>query len=173
MFCPHCASDNDRVLDSRTCDDGRAIRRRRFCNSCQKRFTTYERVEFFQMQVVKKDHVREPFQREKIEQGVKRACWKRPVSTDQIRELADRVEADVQRKYDLEISSSQIGRIVMHHLATLDQVAYVRFASVYREFKDVEDFVAELAPLMNTPDTAESTAAPEGLKQCNPEHLSD
>lgn len=152
MFCPHCSADNDRVLDSRACEDGRAIRRRRYCNQCQKRFTTYERVEQYALQVVKKDDVREPFQREKIEHGVERACWKRPVSSDQIRELAARVEAELQGDYESEIPSKVIGRIVMQQLAELDQVAYVRFASVYREFKDVEDFVAELAPLRRPTD---------------------
>jgi transcriptional repressor NrdR len=147
MYCPHCNSDNDRVLDSRTCEDGRAIRRRRYCNQCSRRFTTYERVERMSLTVVKKDLAREPFLRDKIERGVERACWKRPVSRDRIRELATQVETDIQADYDSEIPSSIIGRIVMQHLANLDQVAYVRFASVYREFTDVEDFVAELAPL--------------------------
>jgi transcriptional repressor NrdR len=149
MLCPHCAADNDRVVDSRACEDGRAIRRRRGCNQCQRRFTTYERVEHYAVQVVKKDGVREPFQREKIERGVERACWKRPISGDDIRKLASQVEADVQLDCDIEIPSTIIGRMVMQRLAELDQVAYVRFASVYREFKDVEDFVAELAPLRN------------------------
>ena len=147
MFCPHCAADNDRVLDSRACEDGRAIRRRRYCNQCKKRFTTYERVEHHALQVVKKDGVREPFQREKIERGAERACWKRPVSGEEIRKLASLVEADIQLDYDTEIPSTVIGRMVMQRLADVDQVAYVRFASDYREFKDVEDFVAELAPL--------------------------
>ena len=147
MYCPHCSADNDRVIDSRACDDGRAIRRRRYCNHCERRFTTYERVERMSLTVVKKDQVREPFMREKIERGVERACWKRPVSSDRIRELASRVEGEIQAEYDSEIPSSDIGRIVMRELASLDQVAYVRFASVYREFTDVEDFVAELAPL--------------------------
>jgi len=149
MYCPHCSADNDRVIDSRACEDGRAIRRRRYCNQCERRFTTYERVERISLTVVKKDQVREPFMREKIERGVERACWKRPVSSDRIRELASRVEAEIQAEYDSEIPSSDIGRIVMRELARLDQVAYVRFASVYREFTDVEDFVAELAPLRN------------------------
>ncbi len=152
MFCPHCSADNDRVLDSRTCEDGRAIRRRRYCNQCCRRFTTYERVERFSLTVVKKDLVREPFSREKIERGVERACWKRPISSERILELAAKVEADIQADYDSEIPSSIIGRIVMQHLAALDQVAYVRFASVYREFTDVEDFVAELAPLRILPE---------------------
>lgn len=151
MICPHCGSDNDRVIDSRACDDGRSIRRRRICNQCHKRFTTYERVEQFPIRVIKKDGAREPFQREKIERGVERACWKRPVSSDQIRQLALQVEADMQGDFEVEIPSTVIGRMVMQRLADLDQVAYVRFASVYREFKGVEDFVAELAPLRLPP----------------------
>ena len=150
MICPHCSADNDRVLDSRACEDGRAIRRRRYCNQCKKRFTTYERVEQYAMQVVKKDDTREPFSREKIERGVERACWKRPIGGEQIRELAGKVEADIQSDYESEIPSSIIGRIVMQHLADLDHVAYVRFASVYRDFKSVEDFVEELAPLRSS-----------------------
>ncbi len=150
MHCPHCSADNDRVLDSRACEDGQAIRRRRFCNHCKRRFTTRERVERSTLTVVKKDLVREPFLREKIERGVERACWKRPISGERIRELAAQVEADIQSEYDSEIPSTIVGRMVMQHLATLDQVAYVRFASVYREFTDVEDFVAELAPLRLT-----------------------
>lgn len=151
MHCPHCGSDNDRVLDSRACDDGRAIRRRRSCNQCRERFTTYERVENFALQVVKKDEVREPFQREKIERGVERACWKRPVSTETIRKLASDVEAEVQSDFDTEVPSRHIGRLVMERLVAVDQVAYVRFASVYREFKDVADFVAELQPILKSP----------------------
>jgi len=151
MHCPHCDSDNDRVLDSRACDDGRAIRRRRSCNHCRERFTTYERVENFALQVVKKDGVREPFQREKIERGVERACWKRPVSTEIVRTLASEVEAEVSSDFDTEVPSRHIGRLVMERLGHVDQVAYVRFASVYREFKDVADFVAELTPILNPP----------------------
>ncbi len=150
MICPHCSSDNDRVVDSRACEDGRAIRRRRLCNSCKQKFTTYERVEQYALQVIKKhDETREPFSREKIEQGLVRACWKRPISSDQIRELAAQIETDIRSDYDSEVPTTIIGRMVMQRLAKLDQVAYVRFASVYREFKDVEDFVAELAPLRN------------------------
>lgn len=147
MICPNCNSDNDRVLDSRASDDGRSIRRRRFCNQCRTRFTTYERVEQYSLKVIKKDGAREPFLREKIERGVERACWKRPISSDQIRRLASLVETDIQSDHELEVPSTVIGHLVMQRLADLDQVAYVRFASVYREFKSVEDFVAELAPL--------------------------
>jgi transcriptional repressor NrdR len=150
MRCPHCSADNDRVVDSRACEDGRAIRRRRCCNQCEKRFTTYERVEQLSLQVKKKDNVREPFQREKIERGLSRACWKRKVSPEQIKEVAAAIEAEILADYESEIPSSIIGRLVMQQLAELDQVAYVRFASVYREFKDVEDFVNELKPLRDS-----------------------
>ena len=152
MLCPQCGCDNDRVTDSRTCEDGRTIRRRRECRSCSHRFTTYERVEHYALQVVKKDGVREAFDRTKIEQGIERACWKRPIGGEEIRRVATAIEADIQGDYELEIPSSVIGRMVMQSLAELDQVAYVRFASVYREFKDVEDFVNELAPFRSPPD---------------------
>ncbi|MFK7738618.1 MAG: transcriptional regulator NrdR [Pirellulaceae bacterium] len=148
MICPQCSADNDRVLDSRSCEDGRAIRRRRCCNHCKKRFTTYERVEQYAMQVVKKqDNAREPFSREKIERGLERACWKRPISAEQIRALATQIEVDIQADYESEVPSAVVGQLVMSRLADLDQIAYVRFASVYREFKDVEEFVKELKPL--------------------------
>jgi transcriptional repressor NrdR len=150
MICPNCSADNDRVIDSRASDDGRTIRRRRFCNHCRKRFTTYERVEQYPLKIVKKDGAREPFMREKIERGVERACWKRPISAEQIRALAVQVEAELQSDVESEVLSTVVGRLVMKRLADLDQVAYVRFASVYREFKDVEDFVAELAPLRHS-----------------------
>ncbi|HAC89240.1 MAG TPA: transcriptional regulator NrdR [Planctomycetaceae bacterium] len=150
MICPNCSADNDRVIDSRASDDGRTIRRRRFCNHCRKRFTTYERVEQYPLKIVKKDGAREPFMREKIERGVELACWKRPISAEQIRALAVQVEAELQSDVESEVLSTVVGRLVMQRLAELDQVAYVRFASVYREFKDVEDFVAELAPLRHS-----------------------
>lgn len=161
MHCPYCRADNDRVLDSRSIEDGRAIRRRRFCNQCRKRFTTYERVETFTLQVVKKDQAREPFQREKIERGVERACWKRPVSTEAIRQLAASVETELQTDYETEVASETIGRLVMEGLAKIDQVAYVRFASVYREFKDVADFVAELEPMFRPPRPETALSRPQ------------
>ncbi|MEC8556463.1 MAG: transcriptional regulator NrdR [Planctomycetota bacterium] len=155
MICPHCGSDNDKVIDSRACEDGRAIRRRRFCNNCNHRFTTYERVEQYAMQVVKKhDNTREPFSREKIEKGLERACWKRPISSERIRAAAAQIEADIRSEYESEIPSSVIGHMVMQGLADLDQIAYVRFASVYREFKSVEEFMNELQPL-RSPDVSQ------------------
>ncbi len=154
MLCPSCGADNDRVQDSRSCEDGRAIRRRRCCIQCNKRFTTYERIEHFVLQVVKKGEFRESFQREKIEQGIERACWKRPISADVIRRLATEISSEIHSDFETEVPSRHIGQLVMDRLAELDQVAYVRFASVYREFKDVQDFVAELGPILKNASSA-------------------
>jgi transcriptional repressor NrdR len=148
MNCRFCRDDNDRVIDSRAAQDGFAIRRRRECLSCKRRYTTYERLEETTMKVVKKDGVREPFDREKIRQGLSRACWKRPISDDQIESVVLQVENEIYARYECEVDSRVIGEMVMEHLDTLDQVAYVRFASVYRDFKDVADFVDELAPML-------------------------
>ncbi len=144
MRCPYCGKDNTRVVDSRPVDDNTAIRRRRMCDSCGKRFTSYEKVEMIPLMVVKKDMNREPFNRNKIEDGVVRACHKRPISPEQIRELVDGVEAEIYNSGVREIPSSEIGELVMTRLKDLDAVAYVRFASVYREFKDVNTFMTEI-----------------------------
>ncbi|HAV26941.1 MAG TPA: transcriptional regulator NrdR [Lachnospiraceae bacterium] len=144
MRCPYCGKDNTRVVDSRPVDDNTAIRRRRMCDSCGKRFTSYEKVEMIPLMVVKKDMNREPFNRNKIEDGVVRACHKRPISPEQIRELVDGVEAEIYNSGVREIPSSAIGELVMTRLKDLDAVAYVRFASVYREFKDVNTFMTEI-----------------------------
>ncbi len=144
MRCPYCGKDNTRVVDSRPVDDNTAIRRRRMCDSCGKRFTSYEKVEMIPLMVVKKDMNREPFNRNKIEDGVVRACHKRPISPEQIRELVDGVEAEIYNSGVREIPSSAIGELVMARLKDLDAVAYVRFASVYREFKDVNTFMTEI-----------------------------
>lgn len=141
MKCPYCRADNDRVTDTRAAEDGYSIRRRRQCNSCSRRYTTYERAAEFDLKVVKKDGAREPFQPEKIRAGLQRACWKRPISDDQILALVTEIEQEVFARSDTEIDSQDLGEIVMTFLSRLDQVAYVRFASVYREFKDVSDFV--------------------------------
>jgi transcriptional repressor NrdR len=148
MRCPFCSADNDRVIDSRACQDGYIIRRRRECNRCGRRYTTYERLEEMELKVIKKDGVREPFSLDKIREGVRKACWKRPVSNEQIEALAAAVEADLVANFDAEVDSRHIGQLVMERLAELDQVAFVRFASVYREFKDVRDFVDELEPML-------------------------
>lgn len=118
------------------------------CNHCQRRFTTYERVEESTIAVIKKGNVREPFSREKISRGLERACWKRPISAEQIRKIVSLVEAEIYQDFEDEVPSEAIGEILMRHLVDLDQVAYVRFASVYREFKDLNDFVHELRPIM-------------------------
>lgn len=149
MKCPFCSSDNTRVIDSRPADDNSSIRRRRLCDDCGKRFTTYEKVETIPLIVIKKDNNREQYDRAKIEAGVLRACHKRPVSVNQINRLVDEVEIEIFNREEKELSSSQIGEIVMNKLQALDPVAYVRFASVYREFKDVNTFMNELKKILD------------------------
>ncbi|MDY2593761.1 MAG: transcriptional regulator NrdR [Oliverpabstia sp.] len=148
MKCPYCNQDNTRVVDSRPVDENTAIRRRRMCDECGKRFTTYEKVETIPLIVIKKDQNREQYDRSKIEAGVLRACHKRPVSAEQIHELVDAVETEIFNMEEREIPSSVIGEIVMDKLKELEAVAYVRFASVYREFKDVNTFMDELKKMM-------------------------
>jgi len=148
MRCPYCRTDNDRVIDSRASDDGSAIRRRRECSSCRRRYTTYERVEQALIRIVKKDGTREPFDRLKIKAGLTKACWKRSISEEQIESVTTAIENALHDKFDTEIESGEVGELVMKHLRKIDQVAFVRFASVYREFKDVRDFVDELQPML-------------------------
>ena len=148
MKCPYCSSDNTRVIDSRPADDNNSIRRRRLCDECGKRFTTYEKVETIPLIVIKKDNTREQFDRTKIEGGVLRACYKRPVPAEEIKRAVDAIETEVFSREEKEIPSSEIGEIVMNHLRSLDAVAYVRFASVYREFKDVNTFMAEIKKIL-------------------------
>mgnify|MGYP003304473070 CR=1 FL=1 len=148
MKCPYCGKDNTRVIDSRPADDGDSIRRRRECDSCGKRFTTYEKVETIPVIVIKKDNNRETYDRSKIEGGVIRACHKRPISAGQIEAMVDEIEAIIFKKEEREISTSEIGELVMKKLKDLDSVAYVRFASVYREFKDVNTFMDELKKIL-------------------------
>lgn len=149
MKCPYCNQDNTRVVDSRPADENSAIRRRRMCDECGKRFTTYEKVETIPLIVIKKDQNREQYDRSKIEAGVLRACHKRPVSAEQIHKLVDSVETELFNREEREIPSSVIGEIVMDKLKDLEAVAYVRFASVYREFKDVNTFMDELKKMLN------------------------
>ena len=144
MKCPYCGNDNTRVVDSRPVDENTAIRRRRVCDACGKRFTSYERVESIPLIVIKKDHNREQFNRAKLEAGVLRACHKRPISAEQITKLVDSVETEVYNRGEREIPSTVIGELVIERIRDLDPVAYVRFASVYREFKDVNTFMDEL-----------------------------
>lgn len=149
MKCPFCSHENTRVIDSRPAEANNAIRRRRACDDCGKRFTTYEKVETIPLMIIKKDNNREAYDRSKIEAGVLRACHKRPVSAQQITSLVDEVENEVTNMEEKEISSQIIGEMLMNKLRTVDPVAYVRFASVYREFKDVNTFMDELKKMLN------------------------
>jgi transcriptional repressor NrdR len=149
MRCPYCNKDNTRVVDSRPVEDTNSIRRRRICDICGKRFTTYEQIETIPLSVIKKDEKREQYNRRKIQDGVLRACYKRPIPREKIDELLDSVEGDIYAIEEKEIPSATIGEIVMNHLKELDAVAYVRFASVYREFKDVDTFMDELKKILN------------------------
>ncbi|MGQ9575974.1 MAG: transcriptional regulator NrdR [Thermoguttaceae bacterium] len=148
MKCPYCQVDNDRVLDSRASEDGFATRRRRECLACKRRYTTYERVERTTIKVIKKDGARVPFDRDKIKKGLEKACWKRPISDAQLEAIVSAVESHIEANFDSEVESRYLGELVMQHLRKLDQVAYVRFASVYRRFEDVRDFVEELRPML-------------------------
>ncbi|MCI5822735.1 MAG: transcriptional regulator NrdR [Lachnospiraceae bacterium] len=149
MKCPFCSSENTRVIDSRPADDNNSIRRRRMCDECGKRFTTYEKVETIPLIVIKKDNNREQYDRAKIEAGVLRACHKRPISANDINKLIDEVETEIFAREEKEIPSDEIGSIVMDKIKDLDDVAYVRFASVYREFKDVNTFMSELKKMLD------------------------
>lgn len=144
MRCPFCGKNNDRVVDSRAMSEGGAIRRRRECIACHKRFTTYERVEDIPIVVIKRDQRREDYDRNKIAGGIRKACQKRPVSEIQIEKMTNEVEHEIHAMMEKEIASSTIGRLVMERLHDLDQVAYVRFASVYRKFRDVDQFIDDL-----------------------------
>ena len=150
MKCPFCSHENTRVIDSRPAEDNNSIRRRRVCDECGKRFTTYEKIETIPLIIIKKDNNREAYDRAKIEAGVLRACHKRPVSAQQITTLVDEVENEIFNREEREIPSGTIGELVMNKLKDLDAVAYVRFASVYREFKDVNTFMNELSKLLST-----------------------
>lgn len=149
MKCPFCNQDNTKVVDSRPVEDTNSIRRRRMCEVCGKRFTTYETVETIPLNVIKKDQTRELYDRSKIQDGILRACYKRPIPMEKIEEVMDSIEGEILSKEDREIQTTKIGEIVMEHLKNLDAVAYVRFASVYREFKDVSTFMDELKKFMN------------------------
>jgi transcriptional repressor NrdR len=147
MRCPYCGHTEDRVVDSRESREGEVIRRRRECARCERRFTSYEKIEMLPFQVVKRDQRREPYNREKLMAGLRVACRKRPISAPTLESIADQIEAAMQDSADREIASGEIGNFVMQRLRELDQVAYVRFASVYRRFEDVEQFVRELSQL--------------------------
>ena len=146
MRCPFCKADKDKVVDSRSSDAGRVIRRRRHCLVCERRFTTYEKIsESFKLYVIKKDNSRVPYDREKVVAGLQKACYKRPVSAEQIQQIVDRVEEEIFRSFDKEVSSAFIGENVMRHLSSIDKVAYIRFASVYRDFKDAGELIDEVS----------------------------
>ena len=148
MKCPYCNHPDTRVIDSRPAEDGSAIRRRRSCDECGKRFTTYEKVETIPLIIIKKDNNREQYNRSKIERGIIRACYKRPVSAEAIQKAVERIEIMIFNLEAKEVSSTDVGEIVMDELKELDEVAYVRFASVYREFKDVNTFMDEIKKMM-------------------------
>ena len=148
MKCPYCSEDNTRVIDSRPVDDNSAIRRRRQCDACGRRFTTYEKVEAIPIMVIKKDKTREPYDREKLMQGIVRSCNKRPVSMEAIENCVNQIDMEIYNKNSREIDSTVIGELVMDKIKDLDEVAYVRFASVYREFKDVNTFMDELKTVL-------------------------
>lgn len=149
MKCPFCGFDNTRVIDSRPAEDNNAIRRRRACDECNKRFTTYEKIETIPLIVIKKDNNREVYDRSKIEAGILRACHKRPVSVEKIHQMVEEIETEIFNKEASEIQSRVIGEMIMDKLKTLDAVAYVRFASVYREFKDINTFMDELKKVLD------------------------
>ena len=152
MRCPYCHEDEDRVIDSRSSEGGQIIRRRRLCQACDKRFTTYERIEErVKLAVIKKDGTRVAYDRSKLIGGLQKACWKREISAEQLRALVDSVEEEVFEHSDREVTSALIGELVADRLRKLDRVAYVRFASVYREFKDVGEFIEEAQDLMARP----------------------
>ncbi len=144
MRCPYCREDNDKVIDSRTAQDGAAIRRRRMCLSCNRRFTTYESVEKTALKVIKRDGVRVPYDRSKLRAGIEKACWKRPISAEQIDALIDRIESMVETKFDSEVDSKFLGEAAMEQLLSIDEIAYIRFASVYLQFQDAHEFVKGL-----------------------------
>ncbi|HIX28592.1 MAG TPA: transcriptional regulator NrdR [Candidatus Blautia stercoravium] len=148
MKCPFCNQENTRVIDSRPVPDNNSIRRRRQCDECGKRFTTYEKIETIPLTVIKKDQSREQYDRMKIQGGIMRACYKRPISVKTIENLMDEIETEIFNKEEKEVPSTLIGEIVMDKLKELDAVAYVRFASVYREFKDIDTFMDELKKMM-------------------------
>ncbi|HEX7400576.1 MAG TPA: transcriptional regulator NrdR [candidate division Zixibacteria bacterium] len=148
MRCPFCGQDKDRVVDSRTSQDGKSIRRRRECEMCRKRFTTYEYVEDVSLTIIKNDGRREPFDRQKLQRGIELACKKRPISSEQITAMVDEIQEKLQNLSKPEITSQEVGEEVIRRLKDLDEVAYVRFASVYHKFKDVSAFMDELKGLL-------------------------
>ena len=163
MSCPFCKEDRDKVVDSRSSDSGRVIRRRRQCLVCKRRFTTYEKTgESFKLYVIKKDKSRVPYDRDKIIGGLQKACYKRPVSAEQIQQVTDKVEENIFRNYDKEVSSAFIGESIMKHLRTVDKVAYIRFASVYRHFRDAGELIEEVSRVIKEAEPMEQLKLFEG-----------
>ncbi len=162
MLCPYCRQGETKVIDSRGTQEF-AIRRRRECLDCQRRFTTYEKIEAL-LKVIKKDGEREPFDREKIKRGIEKACYKRPVPDDEVERIVNEVELHVYENFEVEVPGRFIGEKVMESLQFLDQVAFVRFASVYREFKDVNDFVEELQPMLKWSSRGDEEGVPTRLR---------
>lgn len=148
MQCPYCKQDNDKVINSRPATDGLSVKRRRECLNCGRRYTTYERIEEAPLKAIKKDGRRVPFDRNKIRVGIEKACEKRPVSMEQIETAVGEIERDIYNRFDREVPTKYIGELVMQKLKGLDHVAYVRFASVYKEFKDIAEFMEEARALM-------------------------
>lgn len=148
MKCPFCGHTEDKVIDSRSSNEDRSVRRRRECIQCKRRFTTYEYIEEIPLMVIKKDGRREAFDRNKIISGILKACEKRPVSMEKVEAVVDKVEKELQKSFDKEVKAQEVGELVMDHLHKLDEVAYVRFASVYRQFKDINQFMKELKGLL-------------------------
>jgi transcriptional repressor NrdR len=152
MRCPFCGEDNDKVIDSRSSEEGKTIRRRRECLKCARRFTTYERVEeTIKLTVVKKDGSRVPYDRQKLLGGLTKACYKRPVPAERIQKLVEEIEDELYKTYDREVDATEIGRVASERLKSVDRVAYVRFASVYKQFRDIEDLWEEVKEVMQAP----------------------
>ena len=150
MRCPYCHVDNDRVTDTRAAEGGYMVKRKRVCAQCHRKFMTSEKIEKLSVRLVKSDQTREPLDREKIRRGIERACSKRSIPSSTIERVVQEIEADIYANFDSEVTSSQVGDIVLRHLAKLDEVAYIRFASVYREFDDAQDFIRAITGTMGT-----------------------
>ena len=170
MKCPFCGYIEDKVVDSRSSSEGASVRRRRECIKCGRRFTTYEYIEEVPLMVVKKDGRREPFDRKKIQAGIMKACEKRPISIEKIEDLVINIERTVLKKFDREVPSVFIGELIMQKLAELDEVAYVRFASVYRQFKDVNQFMKELKSILDKEDSFAKIMKNKSKTKRGPKH---
>lgn len=144
MRCPQCQCLEDKVVDSRSTKEGRGVRRRRECNKCGHRFTTYEEIIHAELKVIKSGEIREDFDREKIRRGIEKACWKRPVGSADIDKIVERTVSLIEARFDVEVPTMEIGKIIMESIKNVDEVAYVRFASVYRQFKDIDQFIEEI-----------------------------